>query len=166
MNTPATMKESVDVMRIGSREVAHYRDGIALDGPMMNLMKATGLISRSALLDPHSTINKEGAAIWKELADTAPAFLWIQGPNNERFTQIEAGRAYARINLEATARGLSIHPWSMALEEYPEMSDIYARQQEMLGGTPIAPIQMLVRIGYAPAVPPAPRRGVDALIKV
>ena len=166
MNTPATMKESVDVMRIGSREVARYRDGIALDGPVINLMKAAGLISRSALLDPHSTINKEGATIWKRMADTAPAFLWLQGPDNERLTQIEAGRAYARINLEATARGLSIHPWSMGLEEYAEMSDIYARQQAMLAGSANAPIQMLVRIGYAPAVPPAPRRGIDTLIKV
>ena len=166
MNTPATMKESVDVMRIGSREVARYRDGIALDGPMMNLMKAAGLLSRSALLDPNSSINKEGAALWKKMADTAPAFLWLKGPDNERFTQIEAGRAYARINLEATARGLSIHPWSMGLEEYAEMSDIYARQQEMLGVSSKAPIQMLVRIGYAPVIPPAPRRGVDTLIKV
>jgi len=166
MNTPAALKESVDVMRIGSREVVQYRDGIALDGPMMNLMKAARLLSRSALLDPHSTTSKQGAVIWKDMAETAPAFLWLQGPDNERLTQIEAGRAYARINLEATARGLSIHPWSMGLEEYPEMSDIYAKQQEMLGGSPKAPIQMLVRIGYAPAVLPAPRRGVDALIKV
>ena len=120
---------------------------------------------REALLDPNSSANRQGASMWKEKADTAPAFLWLHGPDNTRQTQIEAGRAYARVNLEATARGLSIHPWSMSLEEYPEMADIYAEQQALLGGSQNAPIQMLVRIGYAPTTPPAPRRSLDAQIK-
>ena len=165
-NTPAALKETVAAMRIGSREVAKYRDGIALDGPVVNLLKATGLLTRSALLDPNSGMNVQGAEIWKKMIDTAPAFLWLHGPDNTRYTQIKAGRAYARINLEASARGLSIHPWSMSLEEYAEMSDIYVEQQAMLGGSKDSPVQMLVRIGYAPAVPPAPRRGLNAQIKV
>lgn len=165
-HTPAAQKETVDAMRVGSREVARLRDGLALDGPAVNLMKAVGMLSREALLDPDSSANQQGAAMWKEKVDTAPAFLWLQGLDNTRQTQIEAGRAYARINLEATARGLSIHPWSMSLEEYPEMADIYAEQQAMLGGSQNAPIQMLVRIGYAPKIPPAPRRSLDAQIKV
>lgn len=165
MSTPAALKESVDVMRIGAREIALHRDGISLDGPMIEVLKALGLLGREALLDPNSEANKQGAAMWKPLAETAPAFLWMRGPDNTRTTQIAVGRAYARANLEATARGLSMHPWSMALQEYPEIADLYAEQQAMLGGTTAAPVQMLARIGYGKAVKPAPRRGLSEHLK-
>lgn len=165
MTTPAALAETVHVIRIGAREVAQHRDGIVLAGPAIEMLKAFGLIDRKALLDPASEISKQGAAQWKKLADTAPAFIWFRGPDNSRATQIAAGRAYARMTLEATARGLAMHPWSMGLEEYPEMADLYAEQQAALGGAPAAPIQMLARIGYAKEVEPAPRRGIDAYLR-
>jgi len=161
MATHAALKESVDVMRIGAREIATHRDGITMDGPFIEAMKALGMLSREALLDPKSEANKQGAAIWKPLAETSPAFFWMRGGDNSRVTQIAAGRAYARANLEATARGLSIHPWSMTLQEYPEIADLYAEQQAMLGATAAAPVQMLSRIGYSKTVKPAPRRGLS-----
>jgi hypothetical protein len=136
-----------------------------LDGPFIEAMNALGMLSREAMLDPKSEANKQGAQIWKKLADTAPAFVWMKTADNTRATQIAAGRAYARMNLTATAQGLAMHPWSMALQEYPEMADLYAEQQAMLGGTAAAPVQMLARIGYAKAVKPTPRRGLDEHIK-
>ncbi len=163
--TPAALKESVDVMRVGAAEIAKHRDGLVLDGPAIEVMKALGLLSRKAMLDPTSEANKQGAAIWKKLADTAPAFIWLRGADNTRTTQIAVGRAYARMNLAATARGLAMHPWSMALQEYPEMADLYAEQQAMLGGTPDAPVQMLARIGYGETVKPTPRRGLEEHIR-
>ncbi|MBL8559118.1 MAG: hypothetical protein JNM47_10385 [Hyphomonadaceae bacterium] len=165
MATPAALKESVDVMRIGAREIATHRDGISMDGPMIEALKALGMLSREAMLDPNSQANKQGAAIWKPLAETAPAFFWMRGADNSRATQIAVGRAYARANLEATARGLAMHPWSMALQEYPEIADLYAEQQAMLGGTAAAPVQMLARIGYGRDVKPAPRRGLSEHLK-
>lgn len=166
MHTPAALKESVEVMRVGDRAIAKHRDGLSLSGPMMNIMGAAGLLSSEALLDPQSTASAQGAAMWKNLADTAPAFISLSSDDNSRATQLAAGRAYARMNLAATAHGLSMHPWSMALQEYPEMAELYQEQQSMLGGTAEAPIQMLARIGYAPTIPPAPRRGLDAQLKV
>jgi hypothetical protein len=165
MATPAALKESVDVMRIGAREIAMHRDGITMDGPFIEAMKALGMLSREAMLDPKSEANKQGAAIWKPLAETSPAFVWMRGGDNTRATQIAIGRAYARANLEATARGLGMHPWSMALQEYPEIADLYAEQQAMLGGTAAAPVQMLARIGYGKTVKPAPRRGLSEHLK-
>jgi hypothetical protein len=161
MATPAALQESVDVMRIGSADIAHHRDGIAMDGPMIEIARTFGMLTREKLLDPNSDANKQGRAMWKPLADTAPAFIWIAGADNTRATQIAAGRAYARMNLAAQARGLQMHPWSMALQEYPEIADLYAEQQAMLGGTPAAPVQMLARIGYGKTVKPAPRRGLE-----
>jgi hypothetical protein len=103
--------------------------------------------------------------MWKAMADTSPAFVWIKSADNSRATQIAAGRAYARANLAAAAAGLSIHPWSMALQEYSEMADLYAEQQEILAASAAAPVQMLMRIGYAEAIAPAPRRGLEAHIR-
>jgi hypothetical protein len=165
MATPAALKESVDVMRIGKAEIAKHRDGIAMDFPMIDVLKAMGQMSREKLMDPTSMANREGAKIWGEMAKTAPAFIWINSADNTSATQIAAGRAYARLNLAASAKGLSMHPWSMALQEYPEMAALYQEQQAMLGGSAGAPVQMLARIGYAKDTAPAPRRGLEAHIR-
>jgi hypothetical protein len=159
------MGESADLTRIGRAEIARYRDGISLEGPFIEVMKATGLLTREALLDPNSIASKQGAEIWHKMVETAPSFIWLKGADNSRVTQIAAGRAYARMNLTATSVGLAMHPWSMALQEYPEMADLYAEQQSMLGGVANAPVQMLARIGYARDVDPAPRRGLDEHLK-
>jgi nitroreductase len=163
--TPAATAESVAVMRIGDRAIARHRDGIVMGGPLMNLLAASGLATPAALIDPASGFNRQGAALWKAMADTAPAFVWQISADNSRQTQIATGRAFMRMALAATAQGLALHPWSMALQEYPAMADLYARQQAMLGGRADAPVQMLVRAGYAPAVPAAPRRGLAELVQ-
>lgn len=163
--TPAALRESGDVMRIGDRAIAAHRHGIALPGPTMNLLAASGLADRATLLDPTSWFNRQGAQQWQGLAYSAPAFLWQVTADNARGTQVAAGRAYLRLALAATAHGLAIHPWSMALQEYPEMAPLYARQQAMLGASAAAPVQMLVRIGYADVVPPAPRLGLASLVQ-
>lgn len=41
-------------------------------------------------------------------------------PGNDRVTQVNAGRAYARVQLAATAHGLATQPLSQALQEYAE----------------------------------------------
>lgn len=163
--TPASHMESVRLMRIGAAEVAQHRDGIALDGPMMEGLKAVGLISRESLADPGSFASKTGADMWRKMLTGTPAFFWLKGADNSRATQIAAGRAYARAQLAATAQGLSMHPWSMALQEFPQMASLYAATQSALGATAQAPLQMLVRIGRAKAAGPAPRRGLAAHIR-
>ena len=165
LETRAAIKESVDVMRIGKGEIEKHRDGLAMDFPMVTLLKALGQLTPEKLTDPNSMANKEGVKIWRALAETAPAFIWISSADIARTTQINAGRAYARQNLNAAALGLSMHPWSMALQEYPEMADIYREQQVLLGATPAAPIQMLARIGYGPEIEPSPRRGLEAHVR-
>ena len=45
---------------------------------------------------------------------------------NDRKTQVNAGRAYVRAQLAATAHGLAMQPLSQALQEYPEQAAPYA----------------------------------------
>jgi nitroreductase family protein len=157
MRTEPTHMESARLMRIGRDEIARSPDGIALTGPMIEAMKAVGLISHEALADPDSMASKSGYDMWEKMLRGTPAFFVLRSADNSRATQIRVGRAFARAHLAATALGLSMHPWSMTLQEFPQMAGPYRETQALLGASPEAPVQMLVRIGRATAAPPAPR---------
>ena len=160
--TPAPNTETARLLRIGKDEVEKYRDGIALEGPAMEAMKAAGLLTERAMEDPNSMASKQGRELWKTKAMSARAFAWLFTEANDRFTQLAAGSAYARFSLKAAELGLAIHPWSQSLQEYPEMQALYAEAQSMLGEGGV--VQMLVRVGAAKPVVHAPRRGLEPLL--
>ena len=61
--------------------------------------------------------------------------------------------------------GVAMHPWSQALQEYPEMAAVQARFLEFTGTPPGSVVQMFFRLGYADAVPPTPRRALDDIVR-
>lgn len=160
VTTPSAHQESVDLMRIGAREIAADPDGIALDGMMIEVMRRLGVVTRQSLADPSSSTFRQGLTMYRRLAMSAQAFGWLTNANASRADQVAAGRAYARMHLTATALGLAVHPWSQSLQEYPAMQDLHREVHERLGGGET--VQMLYRIGYAEPVDPAPRRGLEA----
>jgi hypothetical protein len=162
VTTPVANQESVDLMRIGAHEVAANPDGIELEGGMIELARRIGMVSRANLADPTSTAFKQGLGLYEKMAMSARAFGWICNDNRSRADQLAAGRAYVRMNLKATALGLGVHPWSQALQEYPAMVALYEEARALLGGG--GTVQMLYRIGYAQAIGPTPRRGLEAHI--
>lgn len=157
---PGPYRENVEAMRIGAAEIAQHRDGINLEGPVIELGRATGLVSREAFLRPGSFAAGEFARSGEPWVRSSMAFAWLTTPGNSRRDQIEAGRAYLHLNLLATRSGLAMQPWSQCLQEYPEMRTLLREVHEALGAAPPARVQMLVRLGYADAIPPAPRRGL------
>ena len=164
--TQRTMKESADLMRIGRDEVNQWRDGLVLEGQMIEFARLTGMVTRDALLDVKSDAFKMGMEQYREKAASARAFAWLitadLGGELARLMQLDAGRAYARLTLKATQLGLAVHPWSQTLQEYPEMQLLYREVHDLIGEG--GRLQMFVRVGYADAVIAAPRRGLDALI--
>lgn len=160
VTSPAAWQESVDVMRIGPAEVARHRDGLVLEGPMLAALNAAGIMTRETLADPNSQAFRQGLDMYRPLAASAPAFAWIANDGASREGELSAGRAYLRLALEAEAHGLAIHPWSQALQEYPEMADLFEEVHSLIGDG--QRLQMLVRAGYAASVLPAPRRGLSA----
>lgn len=158
--THRTMKESVDLMRIGRAEVAQWRDGVVLEGPMIEIARMTGMISRQALLDPKTEAFRTALDMYRQKAASAQAFAWLVNDAAGRASELNAGRAYARLALKAAELGLAIHPWSQTLQEFPEMRPLYDEVHALIGGG--KRVQMLVRAGYADPVDPAPRRGLDA----
>jgi hypothetical protein len=161
--TPRTLKESVDLFRIGAREVDANPDGLDFSGPMFETLRLTRLFSREASLDPNGFSARSALDMVSRNMQTAMAHLWQVTPTNTRTDQIRAGVDWVRINLKATELGIGVQPLSQALQEFPEMAPLLARVHEMLapeGGT----VQMWTRLGYGPAVGPSPRWPLDAKI--
>jgi nitroreductase len=163
LTTPRTIFESIQVLRVGASEVARHRDGITLMDPMVVALARLGLFDRSQPPAPDSASTRAQLDDFeKKIASTA-AFLWLNTAGNDRVTQIQAGRAYARVQLAATAQGLAMQPISQALQEYREVATPYAEIHRLCGATaPGQTVQMWARVGYAAAVQPAPRRGLEA----
>lgn len=162
LTTPRTMFESVKVLRVGAREVAEHRDGITLMDPMVVALTRLGLFDRSQPPAPDSMASRAQLEDFAQAIASTPAFLWLHTPANDRVTQVQAGRAYARVQLAATAQGLAMQPISQALQEYAEVAGPYREIHRLLAPAPGHTVQMWARIGYAEPVQPAPRRGLEA----
>lgn len=156
MMTDRTYMESVDLMRIGKAEINANPDGIAIPGPLPELMRSLGPMSHATLSNLDGAAQQQSADFVEHQAATAMAWMWFTSAGNSRTDQINTGRDYVRGHLRATQLGLAWQPMSQALQEYPEMADHYARIHTLLapeGET----VQMLVRLGYAAEAKPSPR---------
>jgi hypothetical protein len=163
--TPRTLKESVDLMRIGKAEIEANPDGIDLGGPMLEALALTGILNRDAMLDVDSTLFAQQIPILRAPFDTAMAFMWLTTPGNSRSDQINAGRDHVRLNLAAIALGVAMHPVSQALQEYEEMKPHFEAMRDTLGIGAGETLQMFVRLGYGPQVPASPRWPYETRIR-
>jgi hypothetical protein len=169
MTTEAPLMESVRVLRVGSAEIDRYRDGISITQPLPVMLMRLGLFDRTKFPAPDSRITQAQIKDFNAITASTPAYLWLVTEGNTRPQQLLAGRAYVRLNLAGAAAGLAMHPNEQALQEYPQVAAQYRAIHALLGApAPRHTVQMLARVGYLPAnvaaPPPAPRRGVDALI--
>ncbi len=155
--------ESVDLYRIGAAEVDANPDGISFTGPLFELMRAGGVFTREAAQDRSSSIYTQGVSATLEAINSAMGHIWLTTEGNTRHDQLNAGRDWVRINLAATGAGLGLHPLSQALQEYPEMQATRIALHSALEASDKT-VQMLGRLGYAPATAPKPRWSLEARI--
>ncbi|NJS13956.1 MAG: hypothetical protein HC788_04230 [Sphingopyxis sp.] len=153
----AMRRESVDLMRIGNAEIAANPDGIELGGVVMGLGKMAGVLTREALDTPGTTAFQQGLDMFEPIMKSAQGHVWLITPDASRTGQIAAGRRWVRMNLQAQALGVAIHPLSQALQEVKAVAAHYAAIHQRLGAKHGAVIQMLGRIGYARFPEPTPR---------
>jgi len=161
--TPATLQESIDVMRFGKAAINASPDGIDLGGMPLEAMMALGMLDKSLLATPGTMAYQTGLDMYQTMFAATPAFVWLITPDNSREAQIVAGQAWLRLNLLSTQQGLALHPVSQCLQEYPQMQSHYQRVHELLaaGGETV---QMLGRLGYAAAVARTPRWSLNEKI--
>jgi hypothetical protein len=170
LKTPRTMMESIRLIRVGPSEIAQHRDGISINSPFVRAMSAVGMFDRNNPPAAGSPAEKNAMERFEGHSNTAMGFVWITG-GNTRVDQVEAGRAYVRLQLQATALGIGMHPMSQALQEFAEMKPYYEQAHQLILGqaAPSSPqdqtVQMFCRIGYAQEpVPATPRRAVEKFI--
>jgi len=163
--TPRTLQESIDLMRIGKAEVIANPDGIDLSGPLFESLNVAGLLTREQIADTTSTAFQQGLDAYREMIFSAMGYVWLVSDGDTRVEQIAAGRAYVRMHLEATARGIDMHPLSQALQEYEEIAELYNEAKTTLGVQPTQTVQMLARIGYGPTIKASPRWPAETRIR-
>lgn len=161
--TPRTYKESVDLFRIGKREIEANPDGIDFSGPVFDTLAALGMFTRKTSMDTTSSGYAQGIKAVMETIDTAMAFVWITTDTNDRQDQLNAGRDWVRVNLQTTALGVGVQPLSQALQEYPEMETHFHKIHKDLGAEGKT-VQMLARLGYGAAVAQSPRWPIESKI--
>ncbi|MGE4239432.1 Acg family FMN-binding oxidoreductase [Ramlibacter sp.] len=167
LTTARTVMESVRLTRIGPGEILAHRDGISINSALPRIASALGQFDRSAPPLPGSPGYTQMMARFAGHSRTAMGFVWLSTPGNSRTQQVEAGRAYVRLQLKATELGLGVHPMSQALQEFAEMRPHYEQVHRALLGRD-APssagdetLQMFCRIGYpGDAVVATPRRAL------
>lgn len=157
MMTPHVHHESTKLTRIGADEVRQNPDGISLYGPMMEAYRALGVLDRSRMDDPQSRGFQGTLQFYNRLIDSAQAFGWLNSTANTRIDQLHAGADWVRLNLAATKLGLSMHPLSQALQEFPEMAELYNALHQTVGVDAPNRVQGLFRFGYSAQPRPSPR---------
>jgi len=165
LTTPRTILESLKVLRVGAGEVEKHRDGlVVMDLPVV-LLDKVGLFDRTRAPAPDSYATTSQIKDFDRKLESTPGFLWMVTEGNDRAAQVDAGRAYARVQLAATAHDVAMQPLQQALQEYPEQARPHADIRRLLEApAPATTIQMWARVGYAPPIEPAPRRPLEAFV--
>lgn len=174
LSTPRTVMESLKLTRVGPDEIARHRDGISLNGWMPRLAAAVGALDLS-------TPPAEGSTAWQQAVKrfdghsaTAMGFVWLSTPfaqdsaaGTTRHAEVNAGRAYLRLQLRATELGLQVHPMSQAPQEFAEMKPHYDALHQQVLGRPASEevVQLFCRVGYCAEQPHTPRRPLNDFVR-
>ena len=165
LTTPAKILETYKVLRVGAKEIAKYRDGISINDPFLSLLVRLGLFDRTKAPKPDDSAIVNQIENFSKNLESTPGFLWMITEGNDRIVQVNAGRAYVRVQLTGTGHGIAMQPLQQALQEYPEQQGPYEEIHNFLNApSPRYTVQMWARLGYGPQIEPAPRRGLAAHI--
>lgn len=88
----------------------------------------------------------------------------IVTPKNGPVDWVQAGRAYARLQLAATSMGLASHPMSQILQEYEEMNSLREAFERQVGVTGTEKVQMIARLGRSDYFFRSPRRPLTSFL--
>lgn len=163
LTTPDKMLETFRWLRVGASEIARHRDGISVNDPFVTMLARLNIFDRTKAPRQDDTATVSQINHFNRLLAATPGFLWLVTDDNERTTQISAGRAYVRAQLAGSTHGLSMHPLQQSLQEYPEQQENYGAIHSLLEAPrPHHTVQMWARVGIGPSVDPAPRRELKA----
>ena len=91
--------ESYKVLRVGATEIAHHRDGLFVLDRIHVVMSKMGLFDRGKPPTPADYAITSQIKEFDAKLNSTSGFLWMVTGGNDRMTQMNAGRAYARLRL-------------------------------------------------------------------
>jgi hypothetical protein len=95
---------------------------------------------------------------YRRAIDSARGLVLLKTETNDQLSWLKAGRSFARVGLTLAQLGLTSHPYSQVLQEFPEMVELQAEFNALLGVKEPAKIQMAVRVGRSERAYVARRR--------
>lgn len=96
MKTPRTLVESIDRTRIGADEIEKSPDGIDLHGPLFWWLKRFGLMTAEKAKTPGTMAYQGGIDYALGWVNGTYNMGWLITKNNDRISQVNAGRTYVR----------------------------------------------------------------------
>ncbi|MDX1961038.1 MAG: hypothetical protein SFU98_20885 [Leptospiraceae bacterium] len=160
--------ESRTWFRFSDKEIQTKRDGIAL--PDQGVTGFTRWMLETFLMssDPKDFHNDKGTdmflAKYKDKIDSQKGIVYWKTKTNTRKDWILVGMDYARFHLALTKEGLTMHPLSQALQEYPEMDALRKELEVALDTKSNEKVQMISRLGRSDYRYFTPRRSPKEMI--
>lgn len=155
MNDPAFVRELRAWLRFNETEALVSRDGLfsALSGNPTLPSWLAGIVFRFAF-----TTASENDSYAGQIRSSSGIAIFV-GERDDKTHWVNAGRAYQRFALQATALGIR-HAFVNQPVEVPQIRAAFA---DWLGVGGLRP-DLVVRFGYAPAMPKSLRRPVEAVL--
>jgi hypothetical protein len=166
VNDRALFDETLQWFRFSDQEIAEKGDGLHLD--------TSGLSGLSLALGRrftrprtwHLPFNRRPYIRgFVDSVRTTRALLTLTTPTNTMRDWITTGRSYVRAQLTADELGLRFQPISQVLQEYPQMDQLRAEMENLMGVDAPAKLQMLVRVGRTQQPGLAPRRTLSSIVQ-
>lgn len=151
VTTPRTWEESRIWFRYNERQRRAQRDGLStaqagIDGIPRRL---TEWYLRDG--DPTRWFSERSTSAFlnsfRKGIDSAKGVLLLKTQTNGQSDWLEVGRAFARVHLTLTQLGMTCHHCNQVLQEYPEMAELQARFNQLLGVQAPEKVQLAVRVG-------------------
>ena len=162
-------EETIKMFRFNQQETDQFRDGfgVAQSGVsgLKKVLIENIILSRESVEKDPTAFGEQAVEMTQKSAASTATFGWMTTQGNSRLDQVKIGREYCRMNLKTTSLGLAQHPMSQVLQEYEEMLTLQEDFKTHFKIKKTDTVQMLFRLGKAPAVPHGPRRSVQSIFK-
>lgn len=155
INDPDFVRELKTWLRFNKTEALASRDGLfsALSGNPTLPSWLAGLVFRFAF-----TAGSENDRYAEQIRSSSGIAIFA-GERDDKAHWVNAGRAYQRFALQATALGIR-HAFVNQPVEVPQIRAAFADWLGLGGRRP----DLVVRFGYAPAIPKSLRRPVESVL--
>ena len=154
--------------RLSDHEIAEKADGTSLRGNAISGIKLWLARSFYISSDKASFLSKDNNEAYlkafREGVQSTQGMVIFTTNNNTQTEWVKTGYDYLRFHLAATALGLSMHPLSQILQEYPAMDKLRTELENVMQVSAPAKMQMIVRLGRSDYRYFAPRRKISDLL--